>query len=226
MSNRAKNMYRFFCQVSRPLLAIACIFILTVSYIFAQDDLVAIRIIGTIRTEEGQPVSGSSLQLTYVSVSFDEEGTPKPSDGRVVVQSDTAGRYEFQMNIDPDWSDFVLAVNSLNLDTFRYKVPGEKNLTDIIRNAISAGEFEVEVNWIVSNRPNWQLELGEIEKYGIDSEKSRLIRVRGLPERILSFRRKDGQVGEIWYYYSAGIAVRFVGDRRDKNFYFKPVQPR
>jgi hypothetical protein len=143
-----------------------------------------------------------------------------------VVQSGEDGRYEFQMNINPDWSDYVLAVNNLNLDTFRYEVPGSKNLTDIIRNAITAGEFELEVNWIVVNRPNWQTELAEIEKYGIDSEKSRLIRVRGLPERIVSFRRKDGQSGEIWYYYSAGIAVRFVGDRRDKDFYFKPIQSR
>jgi hypothetical protein len=43
-----------------------------------------------------------------------------------------------------------------------------------------------------------------------------------LPEDIRKFTRSDAQNVEIWYYYSAGIAIRFIGETRDKDFYFKP----
>ena len=206
---------------SREFSLILALLLISVSTVFSQDDLVAFEIKGVIVTDENVAVPNAALELTYTSLVVNEEGIATSKDGRLAVNSDENGNYSLQVNLDPDWNDFTLRIASTNLDSFRYRDPNERLLTDAIRNAVSGGTFTLEVNWIISSRPTWQEELIEIERYGQDSDKGRLIRVRGLPERIQRFTRRN-ESGEIWFYYTSGIAVRFIGDKREKDFYFKP----
>jgi hypothetical protein len=61
-----------------------------------------------------------------------------------------------QLNLDPEWSDFIMRITSHNLDSFRYERPPERDLTDVIRNAVVNGTFSATVNWNFQSRPNWQ----------------------------------------------------------------------
>jgi hypothetical protein len=187
-----------------------------------QDDLISFEISGTMRTDEGTPVPNSSIELTYIKLVVEEDGTPSSTDGRLVVQTDEEGYYSFKFNLDPDWTDFLLRVGTLSIDSFRYALPNERSVTDAIRNAISNGVFKLEVNWVINSRPNWQSELEEIQKYGAESDKGKLIRLRGMPAQIKPFTLPDGRRGEIWFYYADGMAIRFVENKRDKDFHFKP----
>lgn len=187
----------------------------------AQDDMVSFEIRGNVTTDDGLPVINATMQISFTKITVDENEITQTSDEVQVVNTDEEGNYTFQLNLDPDWSDFILRITSSTVDRFRYNTPQERLLTDAIRDKILNGVFNIEVNWVFTSRPTWQEELEEIRKYGEDSEKGRLIRRRGLADKIVKFTR-DGKEGEIWLYYGEGIAVRFLGDQREKVFSFKP----
>lgn len=186
----------------------------------AQEELVSFEIGGTISTDAGAPVANASLQLTFTRISLDP--ATASTDSRLVVNTDNAGRYLFRLNIDPDWSDFSLRITSTGLDARRFLTPPERALTDIIRNAISSGSFSAEINWVITGRPGWEKEAEELRRLGENSERGKLIKARGLPDRIKQFTRGNGQSGELWFYYRDGVVVRFIGDTRDRDFYFRP----
>lgn len=202
------------------LLMVACLH----GSLFAQvqEDLITFEINGSVRSDDGAPVANATIQLNFVKIILDEAGNPANADGLLAVNTDAQGKYTLQVNLDPNWSDFVLRVASSNLDTFKYTIPKEKLLTDAIRNSISTGVFSITVNWNIESRPNYKSELDEIARYGEDTDKGRLIRVRGIASKITRFNLQNGDKGEIWFYFKDGIAVRFVGEKRDKDFYFAP----
>ena len=187
-----------------------------------QEDLITFEINGLVQSDEEGPVANATIQLNFVKNILDESGNPTNSDGLVAVNTDSQGKYTLQVNLDPDWSDFILRIAASNLDTFKYNIPNEKQLTDAIRNSISTGVFAITVNWDITSRPNYKIELEEIAKYGESTDKGRLIRVRGVADKITKFNLQDGRKGEIWFYFEDGIAIRFVDNKRDKDFFFKP----
>lgn len=194
-------------------------------HIVAQEEMISIEVYGNVSTDDGSVVSGGTLQLSYVKLFLDENGLTQTSDDAVSVITDIDGKYSLKLNISPEWLDFELNFSVSTLDRVRYLEPSVKQLADIIKNGISSGNFNFEVNWVINSRPRW-LELKEaIDRYGENSEKGRLLRIRGIPDRIMEFER-DGQRGEIWFFNTDGIAIRFMGEIREKEFRFKPRPPK
>lgn len=186
-----------------------------------EDQLVSVVIHGTVVTDDDEFVANSQLQLSFIKTLLDENELQQQVDEMVVVTTDEEGRYSIQVNIDPQWSDFVLRLSTSGLDQIHFLEPQPKQLTERIRSGIESGSFEFEVNWIVESRPRWRELRLQIDRYGADSAKGRLLRQYGFPDREEEVDWKGGR-RIVWYYYSEGMAVRFIGDEQEKVFHFKP----
>ena len=191
----------------------------------AQESMISIEINGAVTTEEGEPLPNCRIQLSFTRIFVDEEGVTETEDDVVAGVTDEDGNFSLEMMIEPNWTGFVLRINAARIDPLRYEQPTEVDLTDVILNGISSGNFVFTVNRAVESRPRWQ-ELKEmIERYGQDSDKGRLLDQLGLPEMVREFVR-DGRRGSIWFYYSLGRAFRFLGDEQEVEFRFLPQEYR
>jgi hypothetical protein len=196
-----------------------------------QEEMMPIEIFGRILSEN-EPIPGAQVRLSFTKLVSDESGLAMIQRDEINVRSDENGDYSISLRVDRDWlevdgAEFVLSM--VRLDWNRYRSPRDKILTDLILMGLEQGESRFEANWILEGLPNWSELKLEINRYGENTEKGRLLRRFGMPDKIDEFRR-DGVSGSIWYYYrlvplnplerpeNEGLAIRFIGDKEEKRF--------
>ena len=219
---------------SKPLLRAAWGFLLVVLSVlpvwanFQQgvgSDVREMVIRGAVVNESGYPVPHTPVRLIFQRI---EENAPSfpPSiiEEKVIeTRTDSKGLYEIIALIDPYYNRYLLSFYSENqFDSILYTIPPNE---DISRDVLKEGITEIAVNKTLKYDPRWPEIKARIEELGVNSDRGRILRLRGMPDKVENFSLKKGEEGELWWYYSKGFCYRFLEGKLDKLFCFAPMNP-
>lgn len=180
---------------------------------------IAIR--GTIRDQAGQPLDGYPVRLiktkTTLKLLHFSTGNQQEEYGR--TQTDSEGRFELRVPRDPKFDYFYLRFyDPKSFDPVRYSVPADVNITKSFKT-----HPEIGVDAVIHDHPDWARVQGLLSEFGPGSNRGRLLRSLGLPERRETFGDVPGK--ETWWYYAKGLCYQLQGDQVIKIRNFDPVLP-
>ena len=113
---------------------------------------------------------------------------------------------------------FLFFYDVSGFDGVRYKRPAANEITDLLKN----GGLVV-VNQVLEPSPTWPEVERQIAFYGAGSERGRILRTHGLPDKRERPPDAGGDV-EVWWYYEAGVSFWFTGDTLTKTNKFPPIR--
>ncbi|MFN3476342.1 MAG: carboxypeptidase-like regulatory domain-containing protein [Candidatus Methylomirabilales bacterium] len=171
---------------------------------------------GLVTDEAGSPVArtpvllvGRTLDLN-IRLQYQELGRKE-----LRTLTDEDGRYRFEFVPAEVGNHFVLFFyDREGFDSVKFQKPDPLDVTKRLKT-----EAVVTIDQILRPHPNW----GEVERlintYGPNSDRGKILRQLGLPER----REAAGKV-ETWWYYSKGQSFRFSDGSLEGTFQFEPIQ--
>jgi len=186
---------------------------------------------GVVTDERGNPVAGTpvllvsrTLTLSQKSLGDFEERGPRQE---LRTVTDEAGRYRFEfVPAELGNNIFLVFYATEGFDAVRFEKPETpvsgfygRGVVDVTM--LLDRQREVVWNAVLRTHPDWDKVQKRLQEYGPSSDRGRILRQFGLPE-------KEEQVGdsEVWWYYSKGQSFRFVGGSLDSSFQFPPAAPR
>jgi len=173
---------------------------------------------GVVRDEQGNPVAGTPVLLVgrtlrYSTLEDFQELGPR-HDLRTVT--DEVGRYRFEFVPAELGNNIFLAFYATDgFDAVRFEKSKTVDVTMLLDR-----QREVVWNKVLHTHPDWDRVQKRIQEYGPSSDRGRILRQFGLPEK----EEKAGE-REIWWYYSKGQSFRFLGGSLDSSFQFDPTTP-
>ena len=163
----------------------------------------AVELKGSVSDELGEPVVDSPIYMVMKREVFNIlKFTYQTVETKTVsVKTDEHGLYQMDIDVDPYFNRFYLYFHGEGYDYARFLRPEPQDVTDDVK----AGRESV-VNRVLKRNPLWddlQIVLNDLDP---DSERYRILRSYGFPER-----RETGEDGsETWYYYELRKSFRLV----------------
>lgn len=172
---------------------------------------------GLVTDEAGIPVArtpillvGRTLDLS-IRWQYQELGRKE-----LKAKTDEDGRYRFEFTPAELGNHFVLFFyDREGFDSVKFQKPESLDVTNRLKQ-----EAVVTIDQVLRPHPNWS-EVEQLTKtYGPDSDRGKILRQLGLPE-------KWEEVGKIetWWYYSKGQSFRFSDGSLEGSFQFEPIEP-
>jgi hypothetical protein len=207
-------------------IAVLAVFVLGAVSVYSQEPINTsdkFEINGYLNLDSGERLVGAELEcvLTYREQVISASPVKTQS---FFATTNEEGYYTITVPLRTSWVSIFLALRSHDGDSFRFPLPEPFDLTGRIRNQIAEKSKRLRFNYTMISRQGWFEERQKLNLYGENSDKGRLILVRGLPDRIKKYNRTDGSSGELWFYYTDGLVVRFLREERDRDFYFRPTK--
>jgi hypothetical protein len=112
---------------------------------------------------------------------------------------------------------FLFFYDKTGFDRVKYRSPEPVDLTSRLR-----GGRVVTVSQVLRFAPTWAEVERQIASYGPDSDRGRILRRHGLPEK----REPSGAGGpsiEVWWYYADGVGYWFSDGRLTRTHEFQPI---
>ncbi len=181
--------------------------------------LIVIR--GTIRDQAGAPMAEYPVRLiktkTTLRLLHFSTGSRQEEYGR--TQTDSQGRFELQVARDPKFDYFYLRFyDPKTFDPVRYSVPADVDITKSFKT-----KPELEVDSVILDHADWSKVEALLAEFGAQSNRGKILRSLGLPERRQTFAESPGK--ESWWYYAKGLCYQLQGDQVLKIRNFDPVLP-
>lgn len=175
---------------------------------------------GRLTDESGAPVAGSpvllvarSLKLSAVRLEYDEQGRRE-----VRTATDADGRFRIEFAPASLGNNFFLFFYDVTgFDRIKYRRPEPLDITD----RLSRNQAVV-VNHVLQFEPSWAEVARQIARFGAESDRSRILRQHGLPDK-RDVPAGAGAEPEVWWYYADGVNYWFVGDRLTRTSQFPPM---
>ncbi len=178
---------------------------------------------GRVTDASGQPVAGSpvvvvarSLELVTIRMEYQERGRKEA--GGV---TDAQGRYRIEFVPASLGNDFSLFFyDKRTFDRVKYRQPEPLDITSMLDRRRT-----VTVNQVLQFQQGWPEVQRQIDYYGPDSDRGKILRQHGLPEK----RERSGPGAEdsdVWWYYADGVSYWFTGDKLVRTQEFTPIQGR
>jgi hypothetical protein len=163
---------------------------------------------GRITDDSGHPVAGSpvvvvgrSLNLVTTRLEYKQHGQQEAR-----ALTDREGRYRLEFIPSTLGNNFYLFFyDRTGFDSVRYRTPEPIEITDLLRR-----ERRVSVDQVLLSNQTWPEVARQIAFYGEDSDRGRVLRRHGLPEKREGSATLDA---EIWRYETQGITYWFAGGR-------------
>ncbi len=177
-------------------------------------------VMGTVTDESGQAVAnspvvviGRSLKLVATRMEYDEIGR---QEARTTTDGQGHSRLEFiPATLGNDFSLFFY--DKTGFDGIKYKQPEPLDITPLLKR-----DRSVTVNQVLRYATTWPEIQRQISYYGADSDRGKILRKNGLPDR-----REPAGTGnaasEVWWYYPFGISYWFTGDTLSSTHTFQPI---
>ncbi|RPI10706.1 MAG: carboxypeptidase regulatory-like domain-containing protein [Zetaproteobacteria bacterium] len=174
---------------------------------------------GRVTDESGAPVAGNpvlvvarSLDLVAKRLEYEERGRRD-----VRTATDAEGRYRVEFVPASVGNNFFLFFyDAKGFDRVKYRRPEPVDVTDQLRRSRT-----VAVNQILQFHPAWSEVARQIAFLGADSDRGRVLRQHGLPEKRDAPAKADDP--EVWWYYADGVSYWFVDDRLTRTHQFTPM---
>jgi len=175
---------------------------------------------GQVTDESGKPVAENpvlvvarSLKLSALRLEYDERGR---RDVRTVT--DAEGRYRIEFAPASLGNNFFLFFYDVTgFDRVKYRRPEPLDVTDRLKR-----DQAVVVNHVLQFEPSWAEVTRQITHFGAESDRSRILRQHGLPDK-REMPAGSGAEPEVWWYYADGVNYWFVGDRLTRTSQFPPM---
>ncbi len=233
MNSRTYLRAIFYCRSKHPQRAIISPLVIVLSLLLGvagfpqgvglQTRELVIR--GAVVNESGYPVPNTPVRLISQRVEENLQApTPSILDRKVIeTRTDSKGLYEIVALIDSYYNSYVLSFYSEGqFDSILYTVPPDEDISNAVFNEETT---EITVNRTLTYNPQWPEIKAKIEELGANSDQGRILRLRGMPDKVENFTVQKGEQGELWWYYSKGFCYRFLRGRLDKLFNFTPMNP-
>ena len=137
----------------------------------------------------------------------------------IKASTDAEGRYRIEFVPAQAGNNFFLFFYDVSgFDGVRYKRPLATEITDLLK---SGGSLVA--NQVLEASPTWSEVERQIAFYGTGSERGRILRTHGLPDKRERPPDAGGDV-ELWWYYEAGVSFWFTGDTLTKTNKFPPIR--
>jgi hypothetical protein len=175
---------------------------------------------GRVTDESGKPVAGNPvlvvarrLGLSAVRMEYDE------LDRREIrTVTDAEGRYRFEfVPVAIGNNFFLFFYDTTGFDRVKYRRPGPLDISD----RLQRNETLV-ANHILQFHPSWTEVTRQIDFFGAESDRGRVLRRHGLPDK-RELPPSAGTDAEGWWYYTDGVTYWFVGDQLTRTSEFPPL---
>lgn len=180
---------------------------------------------GAVVNERGYPVPNTPVRLISQRVEEKPPGSaPSIIEDKVIETStDSKGLYEIVALIDPYYNRYLLSFyNENQFDSILYAIPPNEDVSSAV---FKEGIAEITINKTLKYNPQWPEIKTRIEEFGANSDRGRILRLKGIPDKVENFVLKKEGKGELWWYYSKGYCYRFLQEKLDKLFNFTPISP-
>jgi hypothetical protein len=176
---------------------------------------------GTLKDQSGAPMADYPVRLiktkTTLNLLHFSTGSRQVEYGRGTT--DAEGRYELKVSPDPKFDYFYLRFyDPKSFDPVRYSVPADVDITKTFKT-----RPEVTVDAVIQDHPDWAKVSDMLGQLGADSNRGKILRRLGLPERRQTFADSPGR--ENWWYYAKGLCYQLQGDQVLNLRKFDPVLP-
>jgi hypothetical protein len=176
---------------------------------------------GRVSDESGAPVAntpvvivGRSLDLVTSRMEYQERGRKETR-----TTTDAQGWYHIEFvpaNLGNDF--YLFFYDKTGFDRVKYRQPDPLDITPLLKR-----NRTVTVNQVLQLQQSWTEVQRQIAYYGANSDRGKILRRHGLPEKRES-SRSDAGPGDVWWYYADGVGYWFTGDRLLRTQEFAPVQ--
>jgi hypothetical protein len=175
---------------------------------------------GQVTDESGAPVAGNpvlvvarSLKLSTLRLEYDERGRRE-----VRTVTDAQGRFRIEFApADLGNNFFLFFYDVTGFDRIKYRRPEPLDITERL-----SRDQAVVVNHILQFEPSWVEVARQMAHFGAESDRSRILRQHGLPDK-RDVPAGSGAEPEVWWYYADGVNYWFVGDRLTRTSQFPPM---
>jgi len=175
---------------------------------------------GRVTDESGQPVAstpvvvvGRSLALVTTRLEYEEGGRQET---RAVT--DVQGQYRIEFvpaNLGNNF--YLFFYDKTGFDRVKYRQPEPLDITSLLDR-----DRTVLVNQVLRFQASWSEVQRQIAYYGADSEKGKILRRYGLPEKRETSGTGD-TASDVWWYYAYGVSYWFTGDKLARTHEFTPI---
>jgi len=176
---------------------------------------------GRVTDESRQPVAstpvvimGRSLDLVTHRMEYQERDR---KEARAVT--DPQGQYRIEFVPASLGNNFYLFFyDKTGFDRVKYRQPEPLDITTLLDRNQS-----VTVNQVLQFQPSWAEVQRQITYYGANSDRGKILRQSGLPDK----RETSGagaEAADVWWYYADGVSYWFSGDTLTRTHEFPPVR--
>jgi len=176
---------------------------------------------GTVKDQGGSPLAKYPIRLikTKVTLNLLHFSTDSRQEEEARTLTDASGNFELKLVPDRKYDYFYLRFyDPETFDPVRYSVPGDLDITRRIKTGT-----ELVVDRVIRDHPEWPMVDGMIREFGEGSNRGRILRSLGMPERRETFPEAPGR--ENWWYYAKGICCQLRSDAVLKIRRYDPVLP-
>ncbi len=175
---------------------------------------------GQVTDDSGAPVAGNpvlvvarSLKLSALRLEYDERGRRE-----VRTVTDAQGRFRIEFApADLGNNFFLFFYDVTGFDRIKYRRPEPLDITERL-----SRDQAVVVNHVLQFEPSWAEVTRQMAYFGAESDRSRILRQHGLPDK-RDVPTDAGAEPEVWWYYVDGVNYWFVGDRLTRTSQFPPM---
>ena len=175
---------------------------------------------GQITDESGRPVAntpvvivGRRLDLVTRRMEYEERERQE-----VRGRTDAEGRYRIELVPAAVGNNFfIFFYDKTGFDRVKYRPPEPLDITQLLER-----DRTLIFNQVLRFHPAWTEVERQIAFHGAESEKGRILRKHGLPEKRETSGTGDA-AAEVWWYYADGVSYWFTGEKLTRTHEFTPI---
>ena len=175
---------------------------------------------GQVTDESGRPVAnspvvivGRTLDLVTRRMEYEERERQE-----VRGRTDAEGRYRIELVPAAVGNNFfIFFYDKTGFDRVKYRPPEPLDITQLLDR-----DRTLIINQVLRFHPAWTEVERQIAFHGADSEKGRILRKHGLPEKRETSGTGDA-AAEVWWYYADGMSYWFTGEKLTRTHEFTPI---
>ena len=175
---------------------------------------------GQITDESGRPVAntpvvivGRRLDLVTRRMEYEERERQE-----VRGRTDAEGRYRIELVPAAVGNNFfIFFYDKTGFDRVKYRPPEPLDITQLLDR-----DRTLIFNQVLRFHPAWTEVERQIAFHGAESEKGRILRKHGLPEKRETSGTGDA-AAEVWWYYADGMSYWFTGEKLTRTHEFTPI---
>ena len=175
---------------------------------------------GQVTDESGRPVAnspvvivGRTLDLVTRRMEYEERERQE-----VRGRTDAEGRYRIELVPAAVGNNFfIFFYDKTGFDRVKYRQPEPLDITQLLER-----DRTLIINQVLRFHPAWTEVERQIAFHGAESEKGRILRKHGLPEKRETSGTGDA-AAEVWWYYADGVSYWFSGEKLTRTDEFTPI---